>query len=491
MRTICYVLLVLVLSINLHSCGGGSTVTAISVEPESNNVPLGGSTTITAKSSKSIVDNVTGEKVRFSFRANESGATLDVINDRLDGNGEAKVIYRAGTRPGNDVVQVSFDSGATGVVQIRVGPAEPVAPLEVSQIGTNTVRVTFKDTWGLPISGAHVLLSIDIGQLGSTSGTTNSNGVFETNFSLPSGVNSAQVTATIQGISASTEVSTSDRGIARIQLSQRGSKPGDGGAIEVEVQARAFDSSNRPVENIRLNFSIRGAGSVSDEYKSTDVNGVALITVSLPVGVNSTSLVAVSGNITQNLTVTRQSTQLSSIELEQFDFSIFATAIDSAGTPLQGVLLNFQITPGTIGDPPPTNENGITETKFALPEGVDTARVMASSGSVSATLDVVVVRPERSRINAGKFSTPQGLQAGSLHLETEGSSVRAWVYDHQGNPLEDKLLSLDISSGTLTQTRGVTNVNGLFETTITLPAEDKEALLTAECDGISITIVMQ
>lgn len=573
MRSILLVFLTVLLSVSLFSCGGGSTVTGVSVSPESTDVPLGGSTTITASSSASIVENVTGEKVRFSFRVNESGATLDVINDRLDGNSQAKVIYRAGTRPGNDVVQVSFDSGATATVQIRVGTGQPVAPLQVEQVGATTVRVTVKDTRGLPINGANVLLSINIGQLGSTSGTTNGDGIFETSFTLPSGVTSARVTATVQGVSASANVSTADTSVARIQLSQRGSTPGAGGAMQVQVQARAFDRSSRPVSQVLLNFSIQGAGTVTPVTGTTDANGVVLVTVTLPAGVNSTSLAAVSGTITQTLTVTRQTSQVGSIQLEQFGTrvratvldsagnpingaqlnfaisagtvtatgttdsngivevtfslpagvnsarltaisgnveaslnvqraqtqvatirleqfgsSIMATALDSSGTPLPGVQLNFRITAGTIGATGTTNDNGIAEVTFTLPEGVNTARVMASSGTVSATLDVV--RPERSGGKASVLSATEETEAGALRLEVEGMSARVWVHDMQGKPLEGKKLDLAISVGTLGQAQGITNINGLFETTLSIPAGGESPLLTAECDGMSISIVV-
>lgn len=463
----------------LLSCGGGSTVTSVSLTAANTEVPLGGSTEITAKSETSITENVTGEKVHFAFRTNESGGRLDVINDRLDGNKEAKAIYHAGTRPGNDVLQSSFDSGAVATVTIRVGTGVPVAPLEISQIGTNRVRVMVRDPRGIPIEGANVDLSISIGSITPTSGTTNANGIVEATFELPAGVTSARVTATVQGVSATATVSTADTSVARINLSQRGEF----------VQATAYDRSGRPVPNVLINFSIR-AGTVTPSSGETNANGILETRFELPAGVNSTTLVATSGGVSATITVNRVPTQVALIRLEQFGTQILATALDGSNTPVPRILINFRITSGTISQTAETNTNGLAEATFTLPAGVNTARVLASHGTVSATLDVVRPDPpatggEMPR-NLTRSSDTQ--PASSIRLDIEGHAVRAWLADSKGTPVEGAMIAFSISEGSVQDRHVLTNVNGVAETAFTLPATALAPVLTAEGSGVSASL---
>lgn len=455
----------------LTSCGGGSTVTSVTLTAENTEVPLGGSTQITAKSETAITENVTGEKVHFTFRVNESGGRLDVVNDRLDGNKEAKAIYHAGTRPGNDVIQASFNSGATATTQIRVGTGQPVAPLSIAQIGTTTVRVTVTDSRGIPIPEANVDLSINIGTVSPTSGTTNANGILEANFTLPAGVTSATVTATVQGVTAMATVSTADTSVARIHLSQRGTTLSADGSVAVQVQATAYDRASRPVPSVQINFSIRGSGSVAPSQGNTDANGVLLPTVTLPAGVNSTQLVAISGSISQTLTVQRQPTQVASIVLEQFGNRVRATVADISGRPINGAEVNFAISTGTVTPSGRTDSNGIVEVPFVLPDGINTARLTAVSGNIEASLNV-----QRAHT-----------QVATIRLEQFGSTILATASDEGGRPLQGVQVNFRITVGTIGST-GTTNDNGIVEVTFELPTGVNTARVMASSGNVSSTL---
>jgi hypothetical protein len=469
-------------TLGLLSCGGGSAVTAVSINAEETQVPMGKTTVITASSSQSIIENVTGEKVSFSFRTNESGGTLDIVNDRLDGNGEARIIYRAGTRPGVDVIQASFGSGAVATVSITVGDGSPVGPIEISQIGATTVRILARDARGVPLVGANVDLSISSGSIIPTSGTTNSNGILEANFTLPAGVSNAQVTAIIQGISASATVSTSSTSVARINLSQRGTT----------VQATALDRSGRPVSNVLINFSIRGAGTVTPANGTTNDNGIIVVSFTLPAGTNSTQIVATSGTVTSSLTVNRVPTQVASIQLEQFGYSIFATVFDSSGQPVPGAMLNFRITTGTITPASTSSDNnGVAQATFSLPERAESAQVMVSSGTVSNTLNVQ--RPARTSTNIQSKYKPLAadMSACSIHLEQHNSTALIWIYDCEGNPVPNAQMNAEIFGGLLSNSHVVTDHNGEAVIQFSLQADADRSRLIVNGAGLSAAIDIQ
>jgi hypothetical protein len=205
----------------LASCGGGSTVTAVSLSADPAQVNVGGRSTITAKSEASVTGNTLGEEVNFSIRVNESGAELSVVNNRLDGNGEAKAIYRAGNREGVDIVEASFGSGARATVTITVGEGVVIGNIRLetySWTGTTgahtgwRIRAIVTDNRGNPAPGVTVNFSTNNGTFaceGSTCGstaTTNNAGIAEALLDLSATEGGARVWATAGGITVSVEV---------------------------------------------------------------------------------------------------------------------------------------------------------------------------------------------------------------------------------------------------------------------------------------------
>lgn len=192
----------------LAACGGGSTVTAVSLTAQDNQVAVGGRTTLTAKAEASVTGNTLGERVSFYIRHNESGSRLDVVNDRLDANGEAKAIFFAGSREGTDVVEASFASGARATTTIQVGRGVVVGDilLEVFEDAGSggdlgwRIRAIVTDTRGYPASGITVDFSTNNGTLTVPSTRTNDAGHAETIvYGLPAG-QGARVWATAGGI---------------------------------------------------------------------------------------------------------------------------------------------------------------------------------------------------------------------------------------------------------------------------------------------------
>ncbi|WP_028572515.1 Ig-like domain-containing protein [Desulfonatronum lacustre] len=198
----------------LISCGGGSTVTSVTLSSDPADVPVGGRTTLTAEATNSVTGDALGEKVTFTIRHNESGSHLDVVNDRLDANNQARAIFHAGSKSGTDIVEASFASGARATTTIKVGDGVVIGDIRLeafSQSGGGVsqawrIRATVTDTRGFPAPGINVLFSTNNGDLGLTGVTTNSAGIAETILTLADSTQGARVWATAGGISVSTSV---------------------------------------------------------------------------------------------------------------------------------------------------------------------------------------------------------------------------------------------------------------------------------------------
>jgi len=265
--------LALFIAFFLLSCGGGSTVTAVSLQANPAQVDVSGRSEITATSESSIADNVLGEKVTFSIRHNETGSELDVVTDRLDANGQAKAIYRAGTRQGVDIIEASFSSGARATVTITVGSGVVVGSLTLEVTG-NVIRASVRDTRGALVPGVTVSFSATQGTLSPASGTTNNDGFLETTIS-DIGVSSTTVYASAGGITQSIRVGGDEPRPNTLSLTQNGDK----------IWALVRDGNGAGISGIVVNFGIN-VGSITATATTND-NGVAEATVTWPEGSQS------------------------------------------------------------------------------------------------------------------------------------------------------------------------------------------------------------
>lgn len=293
-----FINLVLIFAFFLASCGGGSTVTAVSLEADANDVAVGGRTEVTARATDSITDNTLGEKVTFTIRHNESGSRLDVINDRLDGNGESKAIFHAGPREGTDIIEASFESGARTTTTIRVGGGIVIGNLRLEAFRAENgwrIRAIVTDTRGFPAAEVTVTFSATSGTLAPATTQTNNSGFAETLITNV-GQSTATVFATVGGITESIRVGATEPAPpvspATISLSQTGN----------QVFAFVRDSSGDPVNGQLVNFRI-SQGTITAST-STNPNGIATATVSdLAPGVQAT-VNAIAGTLSNSLTFT-------------------------------------------------------------------------------------------------------------------------------------------------------------------------------------------
>jgi hypothetical protein len=289
-----------VLVCSLLSCGGGSSVSSVSLEAESTQLPPGGRTTLVAQADDS---NPSGDRVSWSFRENNSGAVLDVIDNELDGNHQARAIYIAGNTPGIDVVQVSFKSGAKATVTITVG--YDVNRIKLEQFGWDVLATAY-NSLDLPVPGAQLDFFITAGTIGG-SATTNDNGIARVSFSLPEDVNTARVTASSGTVSATLDVvrtfaassvQSYSKGLSTSQMTSSIYVEQEGNTIK----AKLLDSSGSPVVGVLLKFTIKD-GILDHEMIFTDDDGLAEQMFLLNKDVSQSEIIVEGGGMSATLVV--------------------------------------------------------------------------------------------------------------------------------------------------------------------------------------------
>lgn len=160
---------------------------SLTIKANPDDLTFDGISTITA----TLTDKdgpVPGVGGTFSFLANQSGARLSNIDRSTDPKGEISAHYRAGRRPGIDVVRVSFSPSISATVSITVKPAADLTILPKSlEPGTQHIpynglvtasggRANYRFSIG---AGSSLPPGINLGENGVVTGTPTRSGTFK------------------------------------------------------------------------------------------------------------------------------------------------------------------------------------------------------------------------------------------------------------------------------------------------------------------------
>ena len=318
--------LLLIAALVLSACGGGETsgdplgTDSITVKAEPATVGAGQESVITATVARFNENPALERSVTFTFRTNNSGGTLRAVNNRVDGQNQARAVYTAGwNAPGaeiSDTIQASLPNGAGAVVVItRAGngiaemKAEP-AELEANQSSVVTVFVS--DSSDKPISGATVFFSIPVANSGSPALTAYS--------AVTDGLGKATTVyapgnaSPDQTVSDTVEARLANGSSRSVVITREGTETGSGYSITAtakptlllgnngssSVTATVTTSNGAPIGGVPVTFTVSGAagGTVAPATAVTDSSGNAT-TVYTGDGVSATgSANAVTASIT-------------------------------------------------------------------------------------------------------------------------------------------------------------------------------------------------
>jgi adhesin/invasin len=301
-------ILAAVMILGTFACGGGSSATShgVSISADQTQVERGDNSFITA--TLTGADGPVDQWIAsFSFRQNESGATMDVIDKVTDIEGQVRATYTAGQRDGTDIVEVNFNNAAVATVHIVVGGGSNVARISLSTGGYNDegarlIVAKVFDSNGNLMPDVIVNFQADHGVFDESAPTTNENGVAEAFLTY---TQSTTVRAYAGNVYASQRISG-------------GSGGGDDPAPRTptltmetfgETSVRVFlrDWQGNAIADETVNFlTSQGNWGLSGPTGRTSDNGIAEKTISdLTSGQSATVYATAMGIESNRVTVTR------------------------------------------------------------------------------------------------------------------------------------------------------------------------------------------
>lgn len=221
---------------------------------------------------------------------------------------------------------------------------------------------------------------------------------------------------------------------------------------DISLIATAYDASNRPIANQRINFEV-DLGELSQSSKLTDANGDALITLSnetLSIGAGTAT--ASFGDITTNQfyefvnndtpeTPSKITTniRLNGVSVSQFKADeqvlVTSTLLDSNDAPIAGEIISFTADVGTLSTSTAlTDFNGIASVSLtggeSIGAGIITATYSESESSAPTnsvnyeiiSADAIVTD---SNVRIGYFDSNSSFVEGKIKLSVDNNTISA------------------------------------------------------------------
>jgi len=305
--------LLLIAALVLSACGGGETsgdplgTDSITVKAEPATVGAGQESVITATVARFNENPAIERSVTFTFRTNNSGGTLRAVNNRVDGQNQARAVYTAGwNAPGaeiSDTIQASLPNGAGAVVVITRagnGIAEITAePAEVEANQSSVVTVFVSDSSDKPISGATVFFSIPVANSGSPALTAYS--AFTDGLGRATTVYTPGNASPDQTVSDTVEARLANGSSRSVVITRSGGTSGGGGGntgSEVSLYATPTEVKGGEMSNITATVSnLSGTGTLRENVTLTipvnnsggtfiDTSGASVNTITLSIDID-------------------------------------------------------------------------------------------------------------------------------------------------------------------------------------------------------------
>ena len=345
---------------------------------------------------------VSGVSVTFSTSGGGSFGTPTVTTNS---SGIASTTYTLPSTAGAVTITASasgytsatFTETATGANQVLIvnagnnqtGNVGTTLPVSLAIEATNN---------GNPVSGVSVTFSSSGGgSFGTPTVTTSSNGIGFTTYTLPSTAGTVTITASATGYTSAVFTETATQGtVTQLGLTSGGQQTGTVGTTlpnPIVVQAR--NASNQIVAGAQVTFSSPQGGTFSPNPATTDSNGNASVTYTLPTTAESIQITATSGTASINLgaksvagppvtmTIVSGNNQSANPGTQLNGFLIISLT-DQYSNGVSGATISFTDNGagGSFGTPNPvTNANGEAETSYTTGTNPGPVTITASDSS--------------------------------------------------------------------------------------------------------------
>jgi len=439
--------------------------------------------------------------VSVTFDDGGAGGTFGTPTAVTDSNGLASTTY---TLP-STAQTVIVNASATGYASASFTETAAVQALAVNA-GNNqsgNVSTTLPNALtvlatsnGTPVAGISVTFDDGAagGLFGSPSGTTDSNGLASTTYTLPSTAQTVTVTASSSGYTSATFSETAS--VLILAPTAGNNQSGNIGTTLPTPLTVLATSNGAPVAGVSVTFSDGGAGGTfGTPTVTTDSNGLASSTYTLPGTAKTVSITASSTGYTAAsftetatsavaaLTVVSGGKQSGTVG-SNLPLPIVIKAKNSSGGAVAGVSISFSDgSTGTFSpNPAVTGTNGQASTTYTLPKVPKVYTVTASYGSVSVrvTESALIGPPTSFNAVGGNNQT--------AHINTTlPKQLVVKLTDQYNNAISGATITFtdNGAGGTFSSTTVATNTFGQASVTYTTGPTTGTVTINASTPGVN------
>ena len=469
---------------------------SISLRAAPSTIKPGGETDLIARLLDQNGNPVEEETIYFYESGNETDGSLQAITAPTNVNGEAEVVYIAGTKAGEDRIRASAASTAiTAETAIDVDPeavvvdgitVTPGAPELVADGASRaTILAEVTDIDGQPAIGKRVDFTTTAGTLLTETAETDQNGIARVSLQSTTNSGPARVRARCDGFIGETDVEFVPGPADHILMYAIPDVVAPEG--EFEVVAAVLDKyDNRLLETERLAFLVREVGGTeildSTELRPEDaeegVYSYVWTAASVYEADDDLEITAqVSSEVSETVIVRidPDAIRIGEIEIESgadslvadgtSETTIRATVLDENDlSPIPGFTVDFSTTLGTLSSlSATTDSNGMAEVKLRAGKigGVATVTADANGFKASTNIDFLAGAPERVSIIARPGTvSPNGT-----------TTIHARILDGDRNPIEGETLIFSVYANAS---------GGEFDSSVTSPPTDANGETSVE-----------
>ena len=472
--------------------------------------------------------NTPMEGVTVSYAVSAGDGSLSETTATTNASGRAQTTLTLGTDPGTKTVQVSVE----GISQMAVFSAEathpPPTPMTLSIVsGDNQTGLTgetlaspfiveVRDQYDDPMEGVTVTIAVTAGagSLSPATASTNADGQAESTLTLLSEPGTISVEASVEGISM---VATfyAEASLPPPMPTTLSIVAGDDqSGLTGETLANPFvvevrDQYDDPLEGVTVNFVVlTGGGSLSLEIGLTDTNGLAQSTLALgsDPGTNTVevSVEGVSRTEVFNAQASLPPPMPTSLSIvsgvnqsgltgEMLAEALIVEVRDQYDAPSEGVTVTFSVTAGggsLSAATASTNADGQAESTLTLGSepGTNSVEVSIEGISQTATFNAEASLPP-------PMPTDLSIVSGDNQIGITGEALAKpfviEVRDQYDAPLEGVTVTFVVltGGGSLSLEVGLTDANGLAQSTLNLGVDSGTNTVEVNVEVISRTVV--
>ena len=524
--------------------GATGIVDIVTVESGANSVPADGATQtrITAEVIDTGGEPMTdGKIVTITTTVGDLNKDKDGVQTSIDvalKDGTATVMLISPEKSGTATVRASIDgvsaattlefvasSAATGIVDsVSVTSGAESVPAD----GATQTRITVEviDTGGEPMTdGTIVEVTTTRGDFDiTTDGNQTSvdvslvDGMATAMLTSPTTAGTATIRASVDGVSAETEVnfvaSSSATGIVgSVSVAAGSGSLVADGAAQTRIDVMVRDTGDEPMTDGTMVTITTTAGDldssrdgVQTSISVTLEDGMATAMLTSPTNVGTATIRATADGVSAETEVEFVASSVSAITLNAFPnnltadgqstSTITATVSDAMGNAVaDGENISFSLTgPGSISLPAARTVNGKVSITYSTSSQTGTATITAesTSGAATASTSISLIKPVIGTVS---------ISSGSTSIVADGVStttIVANVVDTASNPVEDgTAVNFVATAGTLEATRQggaseatVYTVNGTASATLTSSTNLGTSMVTVTVGGLSKSLTV-